>query len=93
MKKILAFCLALLMVFSVSSAFAAGKLQIQQENFCVISIYRLYGYVYAKVANVGDKPIAVNTALLEIYNADGDALTSTDYCYTSAKYLQPNEYT
>ena len=93
MKKIFAFCLALLMMFSVSSALAAGKLQVQQENFRVVSSYSLYGYAYAKVANVGDKPIVVNTALLEIYNADGDALTSTDYFSAPAKYLQPNEYT
>ena len=93
MKKILALCLALVLVCSVSSAFAAGKLSVEQENFYVINDYRLYGYTFAKVANVGNKPIVVNTALLEIYDANGDALTSTDYYSDPAKYLQPDEYT
>ncbi len=93
MKKILALCLVLMLVASMGSAFAAGKLSVDQENFYVIPGYSLYGYAYAKVTNVGDKPIVVNTALLEIYNADGDALTSTDYYSDPAKYLQPDEYT
>lgn len=93
MKRILVFCMVCILAISVSSAYAAGKLSVEQENFHVISNYGLYGYAYAKVANVGDKPIVVNTALLEVFNADGDALTSTDYFSTYAKYLQPDEYT
>jgi uncharacterized protein YxeA len=93
MKKILVFCLVFILTLSMSSALAAGKLSVEQENFHVISSYSLYGYAYAKVTNVGDKPIVVNTALLEVFNADGDALTSTDYFSDYAKYLQPDEYT
>lgn len=93
MKRILALGLVLMLIASMGSAFAAGKLSVEQENFYVISSYSLYGYTFAKVANVGDKPIVVNTALLEIYNVDGDPLTSTDYYSDPAKYLQPDEYT
>lgn len=93
MKKLVALMLALSLVLCSIPALAAGKLSVQQENFHVIKDYRLYGYVYAKVSNVGDRPIKVNTGLLEIFNADGDALTSTDSFSAYAKYLQPGEYT
>jgi len=93
MKKFWAFCLVLVMVMAMGSASAAGKLSVDQENFHVIDSYSLYGYCYAKVSNTGDKPIKVNAGLMEIYNADGDALTSTDWYYGYAEYLQPGEYT
>lgn len=93
MKKIAALVLALVMILSATSSFAAGKLRVEQENFHVVPFYGTYGYCYAKVANVGDKPIKVNTGLLEIFNADGDALTSTDYYDGYAEYLAPGEYT
>ena len=93
MKKILALILVLAITMCASAAMAAGKLSVEQENFYAIQSYSLYGYAYAKVANVGDKPIKVNTALLEVFNTDGDALTSTDYYSAYAKYLQPDEYT
>ena len=93
MKKILVLMLVFTIVICASPAFAAGKLSVEQENFHVIQSYRVYGYVYAKVANVGDKPIKINTSLLEVFNEDGDALTSTDYYSDYAEYLQPDEYT
>ena len=91
MKRLLVVCLILALL--TSTALAAGKLSVEQENFHVIDSYSVYGYAYAKVANVGDKPIKINTGLLEIFNSDGDALTSTDYYYGYAEYLQPDEYT
>lgn len=93
MKKIFAVCLAIMVMLNMGAAFAAGKLSVEQENFHVLDSYGIYGYAYAKVANVGDKPIKVNTCLLEIFNEDGDALTSTDYYSDFAEYLQPDEYT
>lgn len=92
MKKFLALCLVL-MVMSMGAACAAGKLNVEQENFHVVDSYSVYGYGFAKVANSGDKPIKINTCLLEVFNADGDALTSTDYFSSHAEYLQPGEYT
>ncbi len=93
MKKILVLMVMLAIAMGSISAFAAGKLSVEQENFHVVDDYGVYGYAYAKVTNVGDKPIKVNTALLEIFNEDGDALTSTDYYSKYAEYLQPDEYT
>ena len=73
--------------------FAAGKLSVTQENFHVIGGSSIYGYAYAKIENVGDKPIKVNAGLLEIFDEAGDTLTSDDYLNSYAQYLQPDEYT
>ena len=93
MKKTLVLMLVLALVVCSLPAFAAGKLSVEQEDFHVIQNYSVFGYAYAKVVNVGDRPIKINTGLLEIFNADGEALTSTDYYTKYAEYLQPGEYT
>lgn len=93
MKKLFVSLVVLILALYVTPASAAGKLRVEQENFHVVDNYGVYGYAYAKLANVGDKPIKVNTGLLEIFNSEGDALTSTDYYSDYAEYLQPDEYT
>lgn len=94
MKKLFAVVLSMLFVLSCCApALAAGKLNVVQENFHVIDSYSTYGYAYAKVQNVGDKPIKVNAGLLEIFDSEGDTLTSDDYMSVYAEYLQPDEYT
>lgn len=93
MKKVVSMILAVSICLSLTGAFAAGKLNVVQENFHVIPSYSTYGYAYAKVENSGDKPIKVNAGVLEIYDEAGDAITSTDYMSAHAEYLQPGEYT
>lgn len=95
MKKTMALILALVLVmcFGASSAMAAGKLNTAQENFHFVTSYWNYGYAFAKVENVGDKPINVNAGVLELYDADGNVLNSSDYLYAYAETLQPGEYT
>ncbi len=93
MKKTLALFLAAVMLCMAIPAFAAGKLSVVKENFHFIPSYFSYGYVYAKVENVGDRPIKVNAGVLELYDAEGEVLTSTDYMNAYATYLQPGEYT
>lgn len=93
MKKLLVWMIIFVIAMGSVSAFAAGKLSVEQENFHVIQSYSVYGYAYAKLVNVGDKPIKVNTGLLEIFDENGEALTSTDYFSDYAEYLQPDEYT
>ena len=75
-----------------SMALAAGKLS-YEENFYVAGSYGSYACALAKVENVGDKPIMVNAALLEVFDANGDPITSRDYFSKNAEYLQPGEYT
>ena len=93
MKKYLVALLMCVFCCVAMTGMAAGKLSVTQENFHAIDMYSAYGYLYAKVENVGDKPIKVNAGLLEIYDANGDPLTSTDYVNAYVEYLQPGEYT
>lgn len=93
MKKFVALLLALILCFTCVSAMAAGKLSVVQENVRFIQSYSNYFYAYAKVENVGDKPIKVNAGVMEVFNADGEAITSSDWINANARYLQPGEYT
>jgi len=72
-------------------ALAAGKLVVEQENFHVTVSYSLYGYAFARVENTGNKPAEFSAGLLEIYDAEGDTLTSTDSVYCYPRYLEPGE--
>lgn len=92
-KTVLIGLYAILLLFTCFVAQAAGKLDIVQDNFYVVHSYKDYGYCYAKVTNKGDKPIKVNAGLLEVYDENGDAITSKDYITAWAEYLQPGEYT
>lgn len=93
MKKALALVLCIVLLATVSMASAAGKLSVEQENFHIVKSYSTYAYAYAKVANVGNKPIMVNAGILEIFDENGDNITSTDFLHEYAEYLQPDEYT
>lgn len=93
MKKIVCLILAFVLCLGATSAFAAGKLSVTQENFHHITGFWNYGYAYAKVENVGDKPIKVNAGVLEMYDENGEVITSTDWVQSYATYLQPGEYT
>ena len=93
MKKYIMLLICIFLLSVTTYTLAAGKISVDQENFHVVSGYWTYGYAYAKVSNVGDKPVTVNAGVLEIYDEEGDALTSTDYLSANAKYLAPGEYT
>lgn len=93
MKKLIACLLAAALLLSFTTALAAGKVSVTQENFYAISSYSDYGYAFAKVTNVGNKPVKVNAGVLEIYDGNGDNLTSSDSLRSYAEYLEPDEYT
>ena len=93
MKKIVAILLAFALVLCASTALAAGKLSMAQENYHTVSSLWSYGYGYAKLENLGDKPIKVIAGVLEIYDENGDVITSTDWLSDYACVLQPGEYT
>lgn len=93
MKKIVAILLTVMLIIGCCPAFAAGRLSVVQENFHYIPGYWNYGYVYTKVENIGDRPIKVNAGVLEMYDANGEVITSTDYVNAFATYLMPGEYT
>ena len=64
MKKVTAVMLAFVLLIGTVPAMAAGKLSTTKENFWVINSYWTYAYAYAKVENVGNKPISVNAGVL-----------------------------
>ncbi|MDD2649298.1 MAG: FxLYD domain-containing protein [Eubacteriales bacterium] len=93
MKKLLSIALALCLTLTATAALAAGKLNVVQEDFHVVGTSYVYGHAYAKVENSGDKPIKINSGVLEIYDGDGNPITSVDYMNAYARYLAPGEYT
>ena len=94
MKKATALLLALVLLLTAVPALAAGRLNVVQENYYTIKEGSyINGYVFAKLENNGNKAIKVNTGLLEIFDAEGDAITSTDSYSAYARYLEPGEYT
>ncbi len=92
MKRVVYIICFLLVIVTMTPAFAAGKLDVVQENFYVIDDYDLYAYAFAKVENIGNKDIQVSNILLEIFDEEGDALTSTDWGYVFGECLAPGEY-
>lgn len=94
MKKLVSILLALALCLGCTSALAAGKLNVVQENTHFITYYGYSNYyAYAKVENTGDKAIKINDGVVEVYDAEGSAISSNDWPETYACYLQPGEYT
>ena len=94
MKKFLLVLMVLVMSCTCVSAMAAGKLRVENENFYAIEEYStIYGYTFARVENVGDKPIMVNACIMEVFDENGEPITSTDSYNSYVRYLNPNEYT
>lgn len=91
MKRIVSIALVVLALLP-AGALAAGKLTTTQENFYAVDNYSVYGYAFARVENVGDKPVEYSAGLLEIYDANGDTLASDSYLSVYPKYLLPGEY-
>lgn len=93
MKRVLmrTFVLVMAICMTACPTLAAGKLVVGQENFHVTDSFNLYGYAYARVENTGDRPVEFSAGLLEIYNADGDTLTSSDYLHCYPSCLEPGE--
>ncbi len=94
MKGVKTITLVMLVMLISVPALAAGRLNVTQENYYTLKEGSyFYGYVFAKVENNGNKPIMINNALLEIFDVEGDAITSTDNFSSYARYLDPGDYT
>ncbi len=83
----------LLIAVSFNGAFAMGKLVSTQESLIVIPYYDNYynGYVFAELTNSGDKPVEFSSGLMELFDPDGNSLSSTDLYYCYPPVLQPGE--
>lgn len=94
MKRLLSLVLISLLMVSLipGTALAAGKISVVQETFMVLPYIGYHaGYVYAEVKNTGDKAVEFAGGLLELYDADGNSIESTDYIYFYPKVLAPDE--
>ena len=85
--------LVFLFLLLTNQAFAAGKLVATVENLCVIPYYAdaYYGYVYAELSNTGDKPVQFSNGLMELFDPDGNSISSADLYYCYPPVLQPGD--
>ena len=91
-KRALLLTLALLLL--AMPALAAGKLQVDQENVWEIKTdWSRDVYLFAKITNVGDRDIMINSGVFEVYDAEGQPITSEDYLEAYVDSLKPGEYT
>lgn len=89
-KRITLFVLALSLI--CAPAFAAGKLVVNQERMLALDYYgSVDAEVYAEVENTGDKPVEFSAGLVELFDADGNTIDSTDYLYCYPSVLAPGE--
>ena len=89
-KRILLIALAL--TFACAPALAAGKLTVNQERMIALDSYGTVDVdVYAEVENTGDKPVEFSAGLVELFDADGNTIDSTDYVYCYPAVLAPGE--
>jgi len=92
-KSFCGFLVIMLIVTMLSgTAFAAGKLSVVQEKFIVMPYLNYHaGYIYAEVKNVGDKPVEFNGGLLEMFDAQGNSIESTNWIGCYPEVLGPGE--
>lgn len=92
MKKVLSLMLVVVLLMCSTTALAAGKLQVVQENCHFVKSYWNYLYTFAKVENVGDKPIKVNAGVLEIYENDLGRTGKTGILYNIHHPIDPEHF-
>lgn len=92
MKRLIAILLAISCLLSVT-AFAEGKLKAVEKNLIVFS-GKDSGYFYAKVENVGDAAIGLDSGDLVIFSDDDDILLSNSFITTTPSHviLDPGDY-
>ncbi len=91
-KRFTALLLTVACVLFAISASAAGKLTVTQEAFFVRSFLSYFaGEVYAEVSNTGNKPVAFNGGLLELFDPNGDSIESSNLYSCYPEVLEPGE--
>lgn len=93
MKKMLTIITTFLLAISfVMTASAAGKVSVTQENYATVDNWGTTSYVFARIENIGDKPVEYSAGLFEIFDKNGDTLASSSYLNVYGEVLQPGEY-
>lgn len=75
-----------------ASALAAGKATVTKESFFVRPFLSYHAAeVYAEVTNTGDKPIVFNGGLIELFDAEGNSIESSNVYSCYPPILAPGE--
>ena len=95
MKKALScIILCVLCLALTAPAFAAGKLELVTETLNVIPEgERMLCKMYYQFTNTGDKPVEFDSALLDLFDPDGNSIVTvkTDIYRNWPSVLQPGE--
>jgi len=93
MKKIIFVLLTILLLAALSLALADGQQRVTQKNFYVTGSGSYQsGYFFAKIENVGDMPIYLDSGKLVIFDLDDNIAETSDYIRAYPSYLEPGEY-
>ncbi len=92
MKRILALVLTVMVLFS-TAAYAEGKLRATNKNLIVFTEDDT-GYFVAKIENVGDTAVGVDSGDLVIFSEDDEIILTKTYVTTSPSYvvIEPGDY-
>ena len=92
-KRILAYMI-LGMVFMTTRAFAGGELSVTDKTAFIFP-GKDSGYFYAKVENIGDEPVGVDSGTLALFSDTDEILEASAYVstYPNRLILNPGEYT
>lgn len=94
MKRIPVCCVLLVLALALAlPASAAGRLQIVREDLHQLPYYdkTVTCHYFAELTNSGDKPVEFTRGLLELYDADGNSIDSSEITSCYPKVLQPGE--
>jgi hypothetical protein len=94
MKRIVTLLLLFVFIFMISiSALAEGEKSVTQKNFYAMdSSFSTYGYLFAKVENVGDEAIYLDSGKLVVFDSNDEIIETSDYVSAYPRYLEPGEY-
>ena len=82
---------ALVVLLAAGSALAEGQLTVVKENFYLQEGTGFFAYAYAKVENTGDENVEIKDKLLEVFDAQGGVLLSSDSARAFPGRLAPGE--
>ncbi len=83
---------SVLLISAASPALGAGKLEAVTETLHVIPYYSGMNCVlYIEYSNTGDKAVEFNSALLELFDPEGNSIESANVDRSYPKVLQPGE--
>jgi len=91
MKRLFILFLGLCLVAGMG--LAEGQSRVAQKNYYVIDgSYSRSHYFFAKVENIGDKPIYLDTGKLAVFDQNDDIVQTESYILSFPRYLEPGEY-